>query len=185
MGQDGAVGRRRGRAWARTDCEQVCMLAGELGSTAQETTHMFTLRPPTTPPCSLTRKQLQEEAPAVTAAIILHFDTGRITGAPAPLPSRLTAQHEGRFAREELGLYRENQCVLSENSLNKTEQRIAKAATLDRRAAEQRAEGGTKRGRKRCDQMGVGGRGGRKRPQSEFRGREGYDACPLQPACVL
>ncbi|KAG2451720.1 hypothetical protein HYH02_003500 [Chlamydomonas schloesseri] len=76
--------------------------------------------------------KLQEEAPAVTAAVILHFDTGRITGAPAPLPSRLTAQHEGRFAREELGLYREDQCVLSENSLNKTEQRIAKAATLDR-----------------------------------------------------
>eukprot|EP00198_Chlamydomonas_reinhardtii_P008597 XP_001697934.1 predicted protein [Chlamydomonas reinhardtii] len=58
--------------------------------------------------------KLQEEAPAVTAAIILHFDTGRITGAPAPLPSRLTAQHEGRFAREELGLYRENQALLAE-----------------------------------------------------------------------
>ncbi len=68
----------------------------------------------------------------MTESIQLQFDVSRLGGAPQPLPARTTAMQEGRFAREELGLYRERQCVLSEHSLNKMEQRIVKATTLDK-----------------------------------------------------
>ncbi|GIL90780.1 hypothetical protein Vretifemale_18510, partial [Volvox reticuliferus] len=66
------------------------------------------------------------------ASVLLTFDVGRFSGAPLALPERLTAEREGRFAREELGLFRERQCVLSEHSLNKMEQRITKGAPLDK-----------------------------------------------------
>ncbi|EFJ49224.1 hypothetical protein VOLCADRAFT_90164 [Volvox carteri f. nagariensis] len=72
------------------------------------------------------------DSPAVAASVLLTFDVSRISGAPMPLPERLTALREGRFAREELGLFRELQCVLSEHSLNKMEQRITKGAPLEK-----------------------------------------------------
>ncbi|GIL68525.1 hypothetical protein Vafri_21799, partial [Volvox africanus] len=74
----------------------------------------------------------REDSPAVAASVLLTFDVGRFSGAPLALPERLTAEREGRFAREELGLFRERQCVLSEHSLNKMEQRITKGAPLDK-----------------------------------------------------
>ncbi|GLI71606.1 hypothetical protein VaNZ11_016870 [Volvox africanus] len=74
----------------------------------------------------------REDSPAVAASVLLSFDVGRFSGAPLALPERLTAEREGRFAREELGLFRERQCVLSEHSLNKMEQRITKGAPLDK-----------------------------------------------------
>ncbi|GFR45894.1 hypothetical protein Agub_g7350 [Astrephomene gubernaculifera] len=76
--------------------------------------------------------RLREDPPAVAASLLLNFDVGALAGQPQPLPQRLTAQREGRFVREEMGLYRERQCILSQHSLNKTEQRIARAATLDK-----------------------------------------------------
>ncbi|GLC45458.1 hypothetical protein PLESTM_001738000 [Pleodorina starrii] len=83
----------------------------------------------------------REDSPAVAASVLLSFDVHRRSGAPLPLPERLTAQREGRFAREELGLFRERQCVLSEHSLNKMEQRITKGAPLDKELLTQMESG--------------------------------------------
>ncbi|KAG2484062.1 hypothetical protein HYH03_017082 [Edaphochlamys debaryana] len=87
--------------------------------------------------------KFREELAAVTASILLVFELDRFFNTPAPLPARLTAMREGRTVREELGLYRERQCILNHRSLNKIEQRIAKAANLDRGLLAQMAGGDT------------------------------------------